>query len=358
MVVIEYDAMLRHGQNTTGTPGCGRVGSAPLRGRAAVCAGCRASGRHAGAGGESADRARVVSPVAARGPAGIESGRPAGPEAAARPAPAGPGGDSAAPGPATARFRHRPLDAAARGSDHRPADRGPLSSGPRLVPLARAAVVAATTRAARPRAGRGRDSAVGPASLARGKKNARRQRAWLVFEDESGLSQQPVVRRTWAPRGQTPILSHTRASWRRLSVAGALAFRWDGRRSRFFFQTRPGTYKDVGLISFLRQVKRHFRGQRVLLIWDGLAAHKSGLMQAYLARQRRWLTVERLPGYAPELNPVEQVWGNLKGQELANVCAPDLQTLHAPLRAGCRRLRHPSTLPFSFLRHAGLSLPR
>jgi transposase len=81
-------------------------------------------------------------------------------------------------------------------------------------------------------------------------------------------------------------------------------------------------------------------------------------MQAYLARQRRWLTVERLPGYAPELNPVEQVWGNLKGQELANVCAPDLQTLHAPLRAGCRRLRHPSTLPFSFLRHAGLSLPR
>ena len=152
----------------------------------------------------------------------------------------------------------------------------------------------------------------------------------------------------------TPVGGH----WKRLSIAGALAFRWDGRRSRFFFQTRPGTYKDVGLISFLRQVKRHFRGQRVLLIWDGLAAHKSGRMQAYLVRQRRGLTVERLPGYAPELNPVEQVWGHLKGQELANVCAPDLQTLHAPLRAGCRRLRHPSTLPFSFLRHAGLSLPR
>ena len=192
-------------------------------------------------------------------------------------------------------------------------------------------------------------------ALGAAKKNARRRHAWLVFEDESGLSQQPVVRRTWAPRGETPILTHTGGHWQRLSIAGALAFRWDGRRSRFYFQTRPGTYKDVSLIGFLRQLKRHFRGRRIILIWDGLPGHKSALMRAYLARQRGWLTVEPLPGYAPELNPVEQVWGNLKGRELANVCARDLQALHAPLRAGCRRLRQHSTLPFSFLRHAGLA---
>src|SRR5229473_826423 len=282
MIVIGYDAMLRHGQNTPGTPGCGRVGSAPLRGRAAVCAGHRASGRHAGAGSESADRASVVSPVAPRGPAGIESGGPAGPEAAARPTPAGPGGDGPAPGAAVARLRHRTVDAAARGDGHRPADRGPLSSGSRLVPLARAAVVAAAARAARARAGRSGDSAVGPAPLARGKKNARRQRAWLVFEDESGLSQQPVVRRTWAPRGHTPVLTHTRANWQRLSVAGALAFRWDARRTRFYFQTRPGSYTDVALIAFVRQLKRHFRGRRVVLLWDGLGAHKSRAMRANL----------------------------------------------------------------------------
>lgn len=187
------------------------------------------------------------------------------------------------------------------------------------------------------------------------KKNARRRHAWLVFEDESGLSQQPVVRRTWAPRGETPILTHVGGHWNRLSIAGALAFRWDGRRSRFFFQTRPGTYKALGLIGFLRQLKRHFRDRRVILIWDGLSAHQSDVMRAYLARQRGWLTVERLPGYAPELNPVEQVWGNLKGRELANVCAPDLHALQAPLRAGCRRLRQTSALPFNFLRHAGLA---
>ena len=160
--------------------------------------------------------------------------------------------------------------------------------------------------------GRRGDRAVEDAAVGAAKKNARRRHAWLVFEDESGLSQQPVVRRTWAPRGETPILTHVGGHWNRLSIAGALAFRWDGRRSRFFFQTRPGTYKAVGLISFLRQLKRHFRDRRVILIWDGLSAHKSDVMRAYLARQRGWLTVERLPGYAPELNPVEQVWGNLK----------------------------------------------
>lgn len=187
------------------------------------------------------------------------------------------------------------------------------------------------------------------------KKNARRHHAWLVFEDESGVSQQPVVRRTWAPRGETPILIHTGGHWKRLSIAGALAFRWDGRRTRFFFQTRAGTYTDVALIAFLRALKRHFPRQRVLLIWDGLGGHKSRVMATYLAGQRAWLTVERLPAYAPELNPIEQVWGNVKTRELANVCAPDLAALRPPLHAGFARVRRQPQLAFAFLQHAGLA---
>ena len=197
---------------------------------------------------------------------------------------------------------------------------------------------------------------MGPAPLAHRKKNARRQRAWLVFEDESGISQQPVVRRTGAPRGQTPVLTATGANWQRLSVAGALAFRWDARRTRFYFQTRPGSYTDVALIAFVRQLKRHFRGRRVLLLWDGLGAHRSRTMRAYLGRQRAWLTVERLPGYAPELNPIEQVWGNVKGGELANVCAADLAALRHPAHRGFARIRRQPQLAFAFLRHAGLTL--
>jgi transposase len=137
-------------------------------------------------------------------------------------------------------------------------------------------------------------------------------------------------------------------------VAGALAFRWDGCDFRFFFQTRPGTYADARLITFLRALKRHFRRQRVLLIWDGLGAHKSQRMTAYLARQRPWLTVERLPAYAPELNPIEQVWGNVKTRELANVCASTVDLLRRPLHRGFDRIRRDPELAAGFLCHAGL----
>lgn len=190
--------------------------------------------------------------------------------------------------------------------------------------------------------------------MARGKKNARRRGAWLVFQDESGVSQRPPVRRTWAPRGETPILIHA-FTWAKLSVSVALAFRWDGQRRRLFFQTRRGSYDTPSLIAFLRALKRHFPGQRVILIWDGLPAHKSGEMRAYLTHQRAWLSAERLPGYAPDPNPVELLWGNLKGQELANLCADDLAGVETAFRTGMDRVQQHPDLAFAFLKHTGLS---
>ena len=151
-------------------------------------------------------------------------------------------------------------------------------------------------------------------------------------------------------------MTHTGANWTRLSIAAVLAFRWDGRRARYYFQTRPGSYNDLALIAFLRALRRHFPARPIILVWDGLGGHKSRAMQAYLALARPWLMVERLPGYAPELNPVEQIWGNLKGQELANLCPVNILALRAPLRAGFARIRRHSSLAFGFLKHAGLAL--
>jgi hypothetical protein len=88
-------------------------------------------------------------------------------------------------------------------------------------------------------------------------------------------------------------------------AARPLAFGWDGRPTRLYFQTRPGTYTAATLLPFLRALQRHFRGLRIILLWDGLGAHTSRRMRAHLAGQRAWLTVERLPAYAPDLNPVE-----------------------------------------------------
>jgi transposase len=190
--------------------------------------------------------------------------------------------------------------------------------------------------------------------MASGKKNARRRKALIFFEDESGVSQRPSVRRTWAPKGETPVLIHA-FNWSKMSIAAALGYRWDGRRSCLFFQTRPGSYNSERLIAFLEGLRRERRGRKAVLVWDGLPAHKSRRMKDYLRQQRHWLRVEKLPGYAPDLNPVETLWGNVKGQELANRCADDLAEAGTAVRSGMARVRRSPALPFSFLKHAGLS---
>ena len=140
-----------------------------------------------------------------------------------------------------------------------------------------------------------------------------------------------------------------------MSAAAALAYRWDGRRSRLFFQLKPDSYNTKSLIGFLQALRREFPASKCLLIWDGLPAHKSRLMQAHLATERRWLHVERLPGYAPDLNPVETLWSNLKGQELANRCAASLSEAAAAARCGLARIARHRSLARAFLAHAGLS---
>jgi putative transposase len=78
-------------------------------------------------------------------------------------------------------------------------------------------------------------------------------------------------------------------------------------------------------------------------------------MKEYPQRQRHWLGVERLPGYAPDLKPVEMLWSNIKGQELANRRAEGLPEIETAIREGMRRVGATTQLAFSFVQHAGLS---
>jgi len=296
----------------------------------------------------------MVSRVAQRGAHGVASRGPGRAQAAIGSRADGQHRSGPAPRPACARLPHESLDPASRRAPHQAPDRRAVSPRTCLAPLGRARLDIAAAGQTRQRAERGGDPPLDHHALARGKKNARRRRAWIVFQDESGVSQRPPVRRTWAPRGETPVLIHA-FNWKKLSVAIAVAFRWDFRRSGLCFQTRPGSYNDVTLIEFLNDLKREFRRRRVVLVWDGLPSHRSAPMQAYLRAPRSWLTVERLPGYAPDLNPAELVWGNVKGGELANLCADDLAEVEHELRAGLRRVGRSSTLAFAFLTHTGLS---
>ncbi|MGW6805823.1 IS630 family transposase, partial [Streptomyces sp. NPDC055039] len=133
-------------------------------------------------------------------------------------------------------------------------------------------------------------------------------RAWIVFLDESGVSLLPQVRRTYAPRGRTPLLRH-RLNWKRASMAAALGYHSTDadRGPRLCFPLKPGSYDTTALIQVLEQAKVFYAGDRVVLVRDGLSAHWSRMMRAWVAQQD-WLTLERLPAYAPELNPVELLW--------------------------------------------------
>ncbi|MFJ2873441.1 transposase [Streptomyces sp. NPDC087298] len=146
-------------------------------------------------------------------------------------------------------------------------------------------------------------------------------RAWIVFLDESGVSLLPQIRRTSSPRGRTPLLRH-RLNWKRASMAGAMGYHSADphRGARLCFHLKPGSYDTTGLIEVLERTKVFYSGERVVLVWDGLSAHWSRAMRAWVAEQD-WLTLERLPAYAPELNPVELLWSSPKKRELAHELA-------------------------------------
>jgi putative transposase len=109
-------------------------------------------------------------------------------------------------------------------------------------------------------------------------------------------------------------------------------------------------------MEFLTELGRHLDDEKVTLIWDGLPSHRSLAMQRFLRKQRKWLVVERLPAYAPDLNPVEQIWGNLKNTELANLCLDTIGEAEEIVDEGLCRIGNETTLAFAFLRHCGLQL--
>jgi hypothetical protein len=191
--------------------------------------------------------------------------------------------------------------------------------------------------------------------VAQDQKGAAAESAWLVFFDESAVSLIPPVRRTWSPRGVTPVLRH-RFGWKKASMAAALGYHPAGTKARLCFHLQKDSYNTERLIRVLEQLGRFYAGQRVVLLWDGLSAHWSMGMRAWLDSQRDWLQAERLPAYAPELNPVEYLWANLKDVELANLPGASLVEVADAAQRGIERVCASDDLVAGFLAHTGLAL--
>jgi transposase len=142
-------------------------------------------------------------------------------------------------------------------------------------------------------------------------------------------------------------------NWKRLSAIGIVGYAPRTGQTGIFFSLRPGNVDRPWVISSLRSLRRHVRSQ-VVLLWDGLPAHRSTETTGFLETQGAWLQVEPLPAYAPELNPVELMWANLSSRELANLCPDTVGELAHHVRRGVARIRRNAHLGLAFLGHSGL----
>jgi len=176
--------------------------------------------------------------------------------------------------------------------------------------------------------------------LARAKNKSLKEGRTIVFVDESGLSERPSVVRTGARIGQTPQLVFSHA-WGKLSVIAGITW-WE-----FYFRLFRGSIKSRQAVEFLGHLRRQIRG-RLLIIWDGLAVHRSRRVRDCVERSGGQILLARLPAYAPELNPSEYIWGHLKRHTLANFCPKEIPHLGREARRQLRRTQRRTSLIRAF----------
>ena len=137
----------------------------------------------------------------------------------------------------------------------------------------------------------------------------------------------PLLRRTWHRRGQTPPLRQRGRHREKVSVAAALW--WAPRRPRrlgLYYETLTNAYfNNERMAGFLERLSRVVP-QRLIVIWDGGGLHKGDPIRDAVTRLAPRLGLERLPPYAPMLNPVEPLWSWLKHSRLANYAPSDAAT--------------------------------
>lgn len=188
--------------------------------------------------------------------------------------------------------------------------------------------------------------------LAADKKGAKNLGARLGFWDESGISQKPSVRRTWAPKGHTPLI-FSPGSGKSRSVVGLITATPYGRKPKLFLRIFPRTIRSGEVIRTLKELRRHTPGILVL-IWDGLKAHTSQATRRFLKTQRSWLRVYRFPAYAPELNPTEYLWSCGKNKDFAHLYVDTMDDLDIHIRKYKRRIRRQPDLLTGFLKKSSL----
>ena len=165
----------------------------------------------------------------------------------------------------------------------------------------------------------------------------------------------PLVRRTWAPRDQTPVLTHRGRHYEKVSGIGALTISPHHRRIGCYLHLYPaGDICQEAVVWFLRDLLRHLHSP-IIVIWDRWNVHRGRIVRQFLEHRRR-LQVEYFPPYAPELNPQEQCWRTMKYQRLANHGITELVSLESAVADEYRRIHTDQPILRSFIRASKLPI--
>ena len=160
------------------------------------------------------------------------------------------------------------------------------------------------------------------------------------------MSERPHRVRTWSPIGQTPVVRH-RFTWKNASVVAGIT------KNSFYFRMCDGPARSPFIIVFLKHLRRHLR-RKLLIVWDGVAMHKSRVTRDYVESTKGAIKLYRLPPYAPELNPTEYIFGHLKERQLGNYCPDSIGQLKRTAARSLARMRCRSRLVPAFWRAAKL----
>jgi transposase len=165
----------------------------------------------------------------------------------------------------------------------------------------------------------------------------------VYFWDESGFRADAVHGKTWGVKGQTPVVERP---GQRQSISAASAV---NARGGFWYCTYQGGLNAELFVTLLRKMMRH-RSKPVHLVVDGLPAHKTALVNAYVASTNAMLTLHILPGYAPELNPDELVWSHMKRTGVARAPLRQGEKLQEKIEAQLGAIKRAPRLVRSFFR--------
>ncbi len=200
--------------------------------------------------------------------------------------------------------------------------------------------------------------------VAASKKLAVERGAWICFEDEAGHTLRPPKARTWAPRGQTPVIPVSGKGSGRISVAGLFCIHPDTNskeRTRLLYRIKihrkrkgeRNSFAETDYAALLDAAHQYLKAP-IVVIWDNLNTHISAAMRKLIAA-RDWLHIIRLPAYAPDLNPTEGVWSHVK-HSLGNLAVTGVDHLAAIVRNRLKRIQYRPDLLNSFLAQTGLTL--